>query len=280
MNQLISVRAIISNNDKVLLIRRANGRNSILGKYELPGGKLGYNEQPEDCLDKYIKKDTNLEVKNSQLFDVFTYIDHDNRNTQYVFIVYLISLISPMPINLSQNYDHYHWQKILFLRPELLTESTQLLLDISHKAIKGSINNNIQNLSHVIIYSDGGSRGNPGPSASGYVIMDSRNNVICQGGVYLGITNNDQAEYNGLLLGLQKAVELGYVKTIDFRLDSMLVVNQINGLYKIGNSDLRLVNEKIKRLILKFEKVKFSHVHREFNQLADGVVNKILDNYK
>ena len=129
---------------------------------------------------------------------------------------------------------------------------------------------------HLIIYSDGGSRGNPGPSASGFVVMNEREEVLHQGGMYLGITTNNQAEYHGVRLGLEKALEMG-AQTIDFRMDSLLVVNQLNGIYKIKNRELWPIHERIKELVTHFEKVTFSHVHREFNQLADGMVNKILN---
>src|SRR5690606_37151254 len=115
----------------------------------------------------------------------------------------------------------------------------------------------------VTIYSDGGSRGNPGPSAAGYVIVDAGQNVIAQGGDYLGITNNNQAEYQGVRLGMEKALELGLTK-VSMRVDSMLVVNQMKGLYKIKNRDLWPIHERIRQLATKFESVTFSHVQREF----------------
>jgi ribonuclease HI len=129
---------------------------------------------------------------------------------------------------------------------------------------------------HVIIYSDGGSRGNPGPSASGFVVMNAKEEVVHQGGAYLGITTNNQAEYHGVRLGLEKALEMG-AKTVDFRMDSLLVVNQLTGVYKIKNHELGPINERIKELAQQFEKVTYTHVRREFNQLADGMVNKILN---
>ena len=129
---------------------------------------------------------------------------------------------------------------------------------------------------HLILYSDGGSRGNPGPSASGYVVMNRRQDVLNQGGMYLGITTNNQAEYHGVRLGLEKAIEMG-AKTVDFRIDSLLVVNQLNGIYTIKNRELWPINERIVDLAKKFDKVTFTHVKREFNQLADGMVNKILN---
>jgi ribonuclease HI len=128
----------------------------------------------------------------------------------------------------------------------------------------------------ITIYTDGGSRGNPGPSAAGYVILNPGQEVIAEGGEYLGITTNNQAEYHGVRIGLEKALELKY-RRVDFKIDSMLVVNQMKGFYKIKNRELWPIHERIRELMKKFDKVTFSHVAREFNQLADGMVNKTLD---
>jgi len=286
MNQRIAVRAIIRHNSKTLLVRRANGRQTILGKYELPGGKIHYGEQPEDALARYLKEDAGITIQTAQLFDVLTYIDHDDRDMQYVFILYLVSLTPDgTRIKLSQNYDKYTWEKVSGVQQSELTESAKLLLGISQQQIqavkKDEIisTNTVQeavNPSHAIIYSDGGSRGNPGHSASGFVIMNANQDVVQQGGVYLGITTNNLAEYHGVRVGLEKALEMG-IRTIDFRIDSLLVVNQLNGVYQIKNRELWPVNERVKELVSKFKKVTFTHVKREFNQLADGMVNKILN---
>lgn len=285
MNQRIAVRAIIHKDGKTLLLRRANGRPTILGKYELPGGKLEYGEQPEDALSRYLNDDTRLTVRTAQLFDVLSYIDHDNHDMQYLFILYLVSLErDDAKITLSQNYDHYLWEKLSNIHQEELTESAKLLLGISQQQVEsikeqelfGSDVTKATDISHVIVYSDGGSRGNPGPSASGFVIMDSGEHVLHEGGMYLGITTNNVAEYHGVRLGLEKALAMG-AKTVDFRMDSLLVVNQMNGVYQIKNRELWPINERIHELVNKFDKVTFTHVRREFNQLADGMVNKILN---
>ena len=287
MKQLIAVRAIVRHNEKTLLLRRANGRQTILGKYELPGGKLGYGEQPEDALNRYIRADAGLTVGSAQLFDVITYIDHDDRDIQYTLILYLVSIgTGGEHVKLSGNYDKYVWEKTSNIKQTELTESAKLLLGVSQQEMplveKGSLIENTVFSSEAaasgqyVVYSDGGSRGNPGPSASGFVIMNDNEEVIHQGGMYLGITTNNQAEYHGVRLGLEKALEIG-ATSIDFRLDSLLVVNQLNGIYNIKNRELWPIHERIKELTSHFEKVTFSHVRREFNQLADGMVNKILD---
>lgn len=284
MNQRIAVRAIVRKDERTLLLKRANGRPSILGKYELPGGKLEYGEQPEDALSRYLTAEAGLIMQTAQLFDVLTYIDHDDRDIQYILILYLASLRDGSNVTLSQNYDHYIWKKVSNIQQELLTESAKLLLGISQQIVNSAKTKELigsdviksADVTKAIIYADGGSRGNPGPSASGFVIMNEQEHVVHEGGMYLGITTNNQAEYHGVLLGLEKAYELG-ARIVEFRLDSLLVVNQMNGIYKIKNRELWPIHERIRELMGKFEKVTFMHIRREFNQLADGMVNKILN---
>lgn len=128
----------------------------------------------------------------------------------------------------------------------------------------------------VKLYGDGGSRGNPGPSASGYVIMDLHDSILTKRGVYLGITTNNVAEYKSLLLGLEEALHLG-AQEIDVYMDSLLVINQMKGTFKVKNQDLLALHQAIKQLLPKFKKVTFTHVPRELNGLADAEVNTTLD---
>lgn len=288
MKQRISVRAIIQEDGKTLLLKRSSGRPSILGKYELPGGKLAYNEQPEDALRRYLDDDANLHVQNAQLFDAVTYIDYDDRSIQYAVIVYLVTLTSDhQPIALSGNYSKYRWQSMSNIHQIDITDLTELLLGIvrqdtlTDEHSQDSSSNDVQKTpkDSVVIFSDGGSRGNPGPSAAGYVIVNDQQEVLDEGGEYLGITTNNPAEYQAVRLGLERAIALGY-KQVDFKIDSMLVVNQMKGLYKIKNRELWPINERIRALMLLCDRVTFTHVNREFNQLADGVVNKILNEHQ
>ena len=130
----------------------------------------------------------------------------------------------------------------------------------------------------VKLFGDGGSRGNPGPSASGYVVLDMEDNVLVDKGVYLGVTTNNQAEYTALKLGLEECQKMG-VKEVQVYMDSLLVVNQMKGIFKIKNRDLFPIHENIKELAKEFEKVSYSHVPREFNKLADAAVNRALDDH-
>lgn len=131
-------------------------------------------------------------------------------------------------------------------------------------------------LEEIKLYADGGSRGNPGPSAGGYVILDMADIVVKKNGKYLGITTNNQAEYHALKGGLEMAAAMG-ARIVHVYMDSLLVVNQMKGIYKIKNRDLLPVHQAIRAMLPSFEQVQFTHVPREFNKLADAEVNVVLD---
>lgn len=128
----------------------------------------------------------------------------------------------------------------------------------------------------VKVFADGGSRGNPGPSASGFVVLDMEDTVLVDKGVYLGVTTNNQAEYTALKLALEECQKMG-VKEVEVYMDSLLVVNQTKGIFKVKNRDLWPIHEAIKKIAKTFRHISFSHVPREFNKLADAAVNRALD---
>ncbi len=135
------------------------------------------------------------------------------------------------------------------------------------------------NTKEVKLFTDGGSRGNPGPSAGGFVVLDMQDQILHESGKYLGITTNNQAEYHSLKGGLEAALKMG-CQTVHVHMDSLLVINQMKGVYKVKNRDLWPIHEAIKKLVLEFEQVTFVHVPREFNKLADAMVNQTLDAQK
>lgn len=126
------------------------------------------------------------------------------------------------------------------------------------------------------LYTDGGSRGNPGPSAIGYVIYDGQEQLLKKEGRFIGVTTNNQAEYTGLKEGLIAAKQLG-IKELEVFMDSLLVVNQVKGIYKVKNNELWPPYEAVKNLAQDFDRISFSHVPRELNGVADGLVNEALD---
>ena len=131
------------------------------------------------------------------------------------------------------------------------------------------------------LYADGGSRGNPGPAASGYVLFalseeGETGEKIFEDGEFLGTATNNVAEYTAIIIGLKKAKELG-AEYLDVRLDSELAVKQLNGEYRVKNSGLAKLFVEVHNLRQKFHTIQFSHVRREFNKEADAMVNKALD---
>jgi ribonuclease HI len=161
-------------------------------------------------------------------------------------------------------------------------------LDTPVKIIRFSFNNDIDlvedevvdsatKITEVRLYADGGSRGNPGPSALGFAIIDMNDRIVVKKGTYLGITTNNQAEYQALKYGLEEAVKMR-VQIVHVYMDSLLVVNQMRGVFKVKNRDLWPIHSAIKDLIPEFKKISFTHVPRQLNKIADAAVNEALDN--
>jgi ribonuclease HI len=134
-------------------------------------------------------------------------------------------------------------------------------------------------LEEAKLYTDGGSRGNPGDSSCAYVICNLDDTVVEKSGFYIGIATNNQAEYSGFKLGLERARELGIDKITLFS-DSQLVVNQMNGFYKVKNQELAPLHQAVQALAESFEKIKFVYVPRELNKIADQEVNRILNEHE
>lgn len=128
----------------------------------------------------------------------------------------------------------------------------------------------------VTLFADGGSRGNPGPAASGAVLVASDGTVLAEVGEFLGVATNNVAEWRALLAGLAKARDLG-IEELDVRMDSELVVRQVTGVYRVKHADLIPLAAKAKALLRAFKRFEIRHVPRKENAAADAVVNRYLD---
>ena len=126
------------------------------------------------------------------------------------------------------------------------------------------------------LYTDGGSRGNPGIAACGFLLTDENGNEVLSGGWYLGTNTNNHAEYCGLIWGLQNAINAG-VRNLKIYADSELMVKQINGEYKVKNAHLKELHTQAKELFQSFESIKILHIYREANKVADLRVNESMD---
>ncbi len=134
-------------------------------------------------------------------------------------------------------------------------------------------------LEEAKVYTDGGSRGNPGESACAYAICKMDDSVVEKSGFYIGIATNNQAEYAGFAHGLERARQLD-IKRITLMSDSQLVVNQMKGIYKVKNQELAPLHKEVADLARSFEHINFVYVPRELNRIADAEVNRILDEHE
>lgn len=129
------------------------------------------------------------------------------------------------------------------------------------------------------IHTDGGSRGNPGPSAIGVYVCDTENNPIFSFGKFLGTGTNNEAEYQAVIAALEWIQDHKEgLEQVNFFLDSLLVVSQLNGVYKIKHPKMKIFKAKIDALLHALSvPASFKYVPREQNQQADFLVNKTLD---
>lgn len=128
----------------------------------------------------------------------------------------------------------------------------------------------------LILYTDGGARGNPGPAGIGIVICDAKNKIIKKIAKYIGRATNNQAEYQALILGLETVKKMK-AREVYCYLDSELVVKQLNHKYKIKNRGLGPLFIKVWNLSQSFKKINFYYIPREKNIEADKLVNEVIE---
>ena len=126
------------------------------------------------------------------------------------------------------------------------------------------------------LFTDGGSRGNPGPAAAAYVLEADDGTVLAAHGEAIGVATNNVAEYRALVAGLEQARDLG-VDDLEVIADSELVVKQMRGEYKVKNAALRELSLRAADLARAIGDVRYTAVRREHNELADQLVNVALD---
>ena len=140
-------------------------------------------------------------------------------------------------------------------------------------------------MNKYILYTDGGARGNPGPAAAGVVIYDAKLKEVDKFAHYLGVATNNQAEYQALILGLgriQKIVSDSHKLAeppVEVFMDSELIVKQLSGEYRVKNKGLKPLVAKVEELAAQFASIKFRHIFRDKNTLADKLLNIELDKH-
>ena len=128
----------------------------------------------------------------------------------------------------------------------------------------------------LVVHVDGGSRGNPGPAAAAAVVSTPEGELLDEASVTLGRATNNVAEYRGLLLGLERARELG-ASEVEVVNDSELVAKQVNGEYRVKNAEMATLHEQARRALEGFDRWSVRSVPRAQNAAADALVNQALD---
>ena len=131
----------------------------------------------------------------------------------------------------------------------------------------------------INLYTDGGSRRNPGPAAAAWVLKDDKDRTLEEGGRFLGRATNNEAEYQALIEGLRRASTFRPRKVTCF-LDSELLVKQLKGIYRTKEPRLQKLLLEVKNLEAELGNVFYRQVPRHQNQRADELVNEILDRHR
>lgn len=288
MKQRIRVVGLIRNQDGVLIFKRSHGRSEAPVVWELPTGKIKFGEQPEEAMARSLTDFTGLTASSLKLRDVVTFLaSGGSGQLSNLYIIYELTIADqqkPTPRDRYTAYKYIHDFASANLR---LDETSQAVLEIEEARTNPiakstpvtSVNANIsprETANSATINVDGASRGNPGPSGIGYCIRDEAGKIIEQGGEFIGFATSRLAEYLAMRKGLERAEALG-LKSVRFVSDSLMVVNQLNGIFQIKNRDIIPIYQDIQSKLPQFDAVAFVHVPRTDNTCADAAANQAID---
>lgn len=288
MKQRIRVIAICKKADEVLLLKRAAGRLEGEVGFELPTGKIAFGEQPDEAMVRVIYENMSIHAERLQLLDVVTFTNLVNSSKRAnLYIVYAVTLAEQKISIEGERYRSYKWVKNTEIEVSELDEASLMVLSIvkNNRTAAGrpslvveveAQTKDPESKGFATIYTDGGSRGNPGPSGTGYYIVGADGKELKRGGEFIGFSSSRLAEYYGLKAGIEQALAMG-LKRVHFRSDSLMLVNQMNGVYEVKNADLMSVHEDVLKLLERLERYSFTFVPRTKNWEADEEVNKAID---
>ena len=278
MKQRIRVVGIIRTGDGVLILKRNRGRSEAPVFWELPTGKIKFGEQPEEAMVRSLAEYTDLTATSVKIKDVITFMALEGSSRlSNLYIVYEVGVPDSMKPNPHDRYSAYKYLKDFTNINVRLNEASLSVLEIIEEKITSGHISPRDTASSATVYVDGASRGNPGPSGIGYRIIDPDGRVLEQGGEFIGFATSRMAEYYAMKNGIEHAVQLG-LKSARFVSDSLMVVNQLNGIFTIKNQDILPVYAAIQKLLANFDSVSFTHVPRSDNAVADAEANLAIDN--
>ena len=277
MKQRIRVVGLIKNEEGVLVFKRSRGRSESPVFWELPTGKIKFGEQPEEAMARSLSEYTGLTATSLKLKDVITFLAPEGSSQlSNLYIIYELGIENGVKPTPKDRYTAYKFIKDLNNSNIKLSETTLSVLEIEEGKVASNRVSSRDTANSVTINVDGASRGNPGPSGIGYCIHDESGKIIEKKGEFIGFATARLAEYYAMRKGIERAIELGY-KTARFISDSLMVVNQLNGIFNIKNQDIAPIYKDIESKLDFFDAVSFTHVPRSQNMLADSEANAAID---
>ncbi len=279
MKQRIRVAAIVRIKEGILILKRSRGRSDMPVFWELPTGKIRFGEQPEEAIARSLMEDVGLSATSIKIRDAITFLALEGSSRlSNLYIIYEVTVSEEARPKLSSGrYTNYKLIKDFASSNVHLNEASLSVLEILEGRVTASHVSPRDTASAVTVYVDGASRGNPGPSGIGYCIVDATGQALAQGGEFIGFATSRVAEYYAMKKGLEKALALG-IKSARFISDSLMVVNQMNGIFAVKNQDVLPIYDAIQKLLSNYDSVSFSHVARSDNQIADYEANLAIDN--
>ena len=277
MKQRIRVVGIIKNDEGVLVLKRSRGRSQAPVFWELPTGKIKFGEQPEEAMVRSLAEYTGLSASSVKLKDVITFLAPEGSSQlSNLYIIYELGIAGEVKPSPRDRYTSYKFIKDFATSNVRLHETAIAVLEIEESKVTSDRISPRNTANGITINVDGASRGNPGPSGIGYCIFDN-NHVVERGGEFIGFATSRLAEYLAMRKGIERAIELGF-KTVKFVSDSLMVVNQLNGIFTVKNQDILPIYNSIQQKLENFDAVSFTHVPRSKNMIADSEANAAIDN--
>ncbi len=276
MKQRIRVVGMIQREGEMLIMRKSQGRSDSAPMWELPTGKIKFGEQPEEAIERTLEEYLGIELtKRTLLHDVVTFMaPQGSSQLNNLYIIYEVRLDEGVKIKPRERYSAYKYIKSEEMGNYRLDEASAIVLGMESQSYTRTNYKEVAN--SATVYVDGSSRGNPGPSGIGYHIVGENGQILRQGGEFIGFACSRIAEYYALKEGCEQAIELG-LKSVRFVSDNLMMVNQMNGVYKVKNRDILPIYDDIQRLLENFEACAFMHVAREQNTEADAQANLAID---
>ena len=271
MKQQVEIIITAVYNDKVLL-----NYDSHHKKYRLPVAEMVFRSSPEELIGSYFQKSYKIVPDEVNIIDVY-----ESETSERLYLIYKIEFTAEQYSGLMAQVGSSVWfdQEKINSGVGIDDASMAILRRFQSKIFQNlNLTEAVSSDDKFVLYTDGGSRGNPGHSGVGYAIYDLAGSIIQEGSEYIGIAVSGVAEYQAVLRGLEASLNLG-IKNLEVRVDNLMIAKQMNGIYQVKNRELWPIHERIVKLSTQFEKLKFVHIKREFNQIADRLVNQALDDY-